>query len=94
VGSMNHVAFDMEEAELEAGMKRLQALGVPVLPAVINHDDSPMGVAREMHPGVTFRSVYFRDPNGIMLEFCATVRTLGPEDVKHEPARAVAKVTV
>ena len=93
VGSMNHVAFDMEEAELEAGMQRLVALGVPVLPAVINHDDSPMGVARENHPGVSFRSVYFRDPNGIMLEFCATTRTFGPEDIRHEPARAVARET-
>jgi hypothetical protein len=72
-------------------MRRLQDMGVPVLPAVVNHDDSPMGVAREKHDGVSFRSVYFRDPNGIMLEFCATCRTFGPEDVKHEPARAIAR---
>jgi catechol 2,3-dioxygenase-like lactoylglutathione lyase family enzyme len=89
IGSMNHVAFVMEEADLEASVKRLQAAGVPLLPMVVNHDDSEAGVAREMHPGVTFRSVYFRDPNGIMLEFCHTTRSFGPDDIKHEPARAV-----
>jgi catechol 2,3-dioxygenase-like lactoylglutathione lyase family enzyme len=90
VGSMNHVAFDMAEEELEASIARLQAAGVEVsVPVVVNHDDSPMGVAREMHDGVWVRSVYFRDPNGIMLEFAAIVRGFRPEDIAHKPARAV-----
>ena len=90
VGSMNHVAFHMDEAELEASIGRLQAAGVHVsAPVVVNHDDSPMGVAREMHEGVWIRSVYFRDPNGIMLEYAATLRDFRPGDVAHEPARAV-----
>jgi len=89
VGSMNHVAFDMAEDELEASIARLQTAGVKVsVPVVVNHDDSPMGVAREMHEGVWVRSVYFRDPNGIMLEFAATLRGFRPEDVAHAPARA------
>jgi hypothetical protein len=41
-----------------------------------------------MHEGVFVRSVYFTDPNGIMLEFAATTRVFGPEDVRHEPATA------
>lgn len=87
VGSMNHVAFHMDEAELEASIARLQAAGVNVsVPVVVNHDDSPMGVAREMHEGVFVRSVYFTDPNGIMLEFAANTRELGkPQDIAHEP---------
>jgi len=90
VGSMNHVAFDMAEEELEASIARLQAAGVKVsVPVVVNHDDSPMGVAREMHDGVWVRSVYFRDPNGIMLEFAALLRGFRPEDIAHAPARAV-----
>ena len=36
--------------------------------------------------GVFVRSVYFTDPNGIMLEFAATTRAFGPEDVRHAPA--------
>ena len=94
VGSMNHVAFEMASDELQASIARLQEKGVPVLPVVVNHDDSPQGVAREYHPGVTFQSVYFRDPNGIMLEFCHTMRELTPEDVVHEPARAKAVLEI
>ena len=91
VGSMNHIAFTLDEAELEPAIAQLKAAGVHVsVPVVVNHDDSPMGVSREMHPGVFVRSVYFRDPNGIMLEFAAFTRALDrPEDVRHEPARAV-----
>ena len=90
VGSMNHVAFDMASDELEASIAKLQAAGVEVsVPVVVNHDDSPMGVARDMHDGVWVRSVYFRDPNGIMLEFAAVLRDFGPKDIAHEPARAV-----
>lgn len=93
VASMNHVAFHLDEAELDAGIKRLEAKGVHVLPVVVNHDDSEMGVARDMHPGVFVRSVYFRDPNGIMLEFAAFTRELGgPDDVRHKPARAKTPV--
>ena len=93
VGSMNHVAFHMDESELEDSIGRLQAAGVKVsVPVVVNHDDSPMGVAREMHPGGWVRSVYFRDPNGVMLEFAAVLRDFRPEDVAHAPARAVEPV--
>ncbi|HLI67831.1 MAG TPA: VOC family protein [Caulobacteraceae bacterium] len=95
IGSMNHVAFTLEESELEASIKRLQDKGVRVSPPqVVNHDDSPMGVSREMHPGVFVRSVYFTDPNGIMLEFAALTRKLDrPEDVRHAPAHAKQPAT-
>lgn len=86
VGSMNHLAFDMEESELEAALDRLREQGVPHTPTIINHDDSPFGIAREKHEGVFVRSVYFKDPNGIMLEFAAYTKEFGPEDVRHEPA--------
>ena len=90
VGSMNHVAFHLDEDKLDASIARLQANGVHVsVPIVVNHDDSAMGVARDMHDGVWVRSVYFRDPNGVMLEFAATLRDFRPEDVAHEPARAL-----
>jgi catechol 2,3-dioxygenase-like lactoylglutathione lyase family enzyme len=90
VGSMNHVAFTVDEAELESCIERLKAAGVPVLPQVVNHDDSPRGVSRDVHPGVFVRSVYFRDPNGIMLEFAALTRSFRPDDVRHAPAKARA----
>lgn len=86
VGSMNHIAFNMDEADLEAALAKLEAAGVPHTHAVVNHDDSQMGVAQDMHEGVFVRSVYFTDPNGIMMEFAAFTKAFTPEDVRHEPA--------
>lgn len=92
VGSMNHLAFDMAEDELEAALDRLEEAGVPHLHAVFNHDDSPKGIAREKHDGVFVRSVYFTDPNGIMLEFAAMTREFGPDDIAHEAVTAADRV--
>ena len=86
VGSMNHIAFNMDETDLEAALEKLEAAGVPHTHAVVNHDDSQMGVAPDMHEGVFVRSVYFTDPNGIMMEFAAFTKTFTAEDVRHEPA--------
>ena len=73
-----------------AHLESWKEAGVKVLPnMVVNHDDSPMGVSAENHDGVYFRSVYFTDPNGIMMELAATTKVFGPEDVRHTPARAV-----
>ena len=92
VGSMNHVAFTIDEDQLQIYCDKLQKAGVPCLPLVVNHDDSASGVSAEMHDGVFVRSVYFRDPNGIMLEFASFLRPLGgPDDVRHEP-KSAAKV--
>ena len=92
VGSMNHVAFTVAEEKLEDYRQKLEAAGVQVFPMVINHDDSPMGMARENHDGVFFRSVYFTDPNGIMLEFAATTKEFGPADIAHEAAGLAVEV--
>ncbi|WP_370032000.1 VOC family protein [Qipengyuania mesophila] len=86
VGSMNHIAFNMDEADLEAALDKLETAGIPHTHAVVNHDDSQAGVARDVHEGVFVRSVYFTDPNGIMMEFAAFTRKFTPEDVRHEPA--------
>ena len=89
IGSMNHIAFTVPEEKLDEYRARLEAAGVPVFPPlIVNHDDSPMGVAPEMHDGVFVRSVYFTDPNGIMMEFAAFTRALRADDVRHVPARA------
>lgn len=90
VGSMNHLAFHMAGDELEAAIARLQAAGVKVVPIVVNHDDSEATISQTMHDGVFVRSVYFTDPNGIMMEFAASTRAFGPEDVRHEPATALS----
>ncbi len=68
VGSMNHVAFDVPAELMEQYRERLVAKGVAVT-AIANHDDSARQVSREVHPGVFMRSMYFFDPDGILLEF-------------------------
>jgi len=86
-GSMNHVAFDVPEERFEEYHAKLLAKGIDVTP-IINHDDSPRGVAREFGPEVFVRSMYFMDPDGILLEFACWTRAFSDSDVKHEPARA------
>ena len=59
----------------------------------MNHDDSPRQIADEMYPGVFVRSVYFFDPDGILLEFAAWTRTFTEADIQVKPARALSAQT-
>jgi catechol 2,3-dioxygenase-like lactoylglutathione lyase family enzyme len=88
VASMNHVALSVPVEALDGCRRRLEAAGVPCS-VVVYHDDSEYGVAEEDHPGVFVRSVYFTDPDGILLELAASTRPFGPGDVRHPPATRV-----
>jgi catechol 2,3-dioxygenase-like lactoylglutathione lyase family enzyme len=87
IGSMNHVAFNVPAEKMEEYRDRLVAKGIECTP-IINHDESKNQVSRQWHPGVFVRSLYFMDPDGILLEFAAWTRAFTPEDVKHRPATA------
>ena len=87
VGSMNHVAFAVPPEKIVEYKARLEAAGVPCS-EVANHDDSEWGISNDLHDGVFVRSVYFQDPDGILLEFACWTRPLGPGDINHEPATA------
>jgi catechol 2,3-dioxygenase-like lactoylglutathione lyase family enzyme len=91
VASMNHVAFDVPPEKIDEYYEKLKAKGIEVA-EILNHDDSLWGVSRDVTPGVFVRSIYFFDPDGVMLEFAAWLRTFGPDDVKHAPARALDRV--
>lgn len=88
-GSMNHVAFNVAADKLDGYVQKLRDAGVDCT-GVANHDDSEFGISKDVHPGVFVRSVYFMDPDGIMLEFAAWNKVLGPDDVRHEPVRPAA----
>lgn len=88
VGSMNHLAFQVAPERFDEYVEKLQAKGIEVGP-VLNHDDSPRGVSRDVTPDVFVRSVYFFDPDGILLELAAWTRAFTEADVRHGPARAV-----
>lgn len=92
VGSMNHVAFAVPAEKIEEYRERLLDAGV-ACSEVANHDDSEWGISRELHPGVFVRSIYFQDPDGILLEFASTTRAFTAEDVRHVPASAPADAT-
>jgi catechol 2,3-dioxygenase-like lactoylglutathione lyase family enzyme len=87
IGSMNHVAFAVPAEKIEEYRQRLLDADIPCS-EVANHDDSEWGISKELHPGVFVRSVYFQDPDGILLEFAATTRAFTPEDVRHTPVSA------
>jgi len=86
-GSMNHVAFNVPVDRFDEYVQKLRDKGVQTSP-IVNHDDSERTVTETLHPGVFVRSVYFRDPDGILLEFACWTRTFGPEDAQHAPANA------
>ncbi|MEZ5265387.1 MAG: VOC family protein [Acidimicrobiales bacterium] len=69
-GLMNHVAFDVPPERFDECVARPgDEAGVEVSP-VLNHDDSETTIAGRVHPGVPVRSVYFQDPDGVVLEMC------------------------
>jgi len=84
-GSMNHVAFDVPAEKIEEYRERLIAKGVEVT-VIFNHDNSPAQVSPEMTDDVFVRSIYFFDPDGILLEFASWTRESAPDDVTHAPA--------
>lgn len=84
VGSMNHIAFQVAPEDIDAYRQLLVDRGVECS-EVVNHDDSEWTVSEEMHPGVYVRSVYFQDPDGILLELAAWTRVLDASDVRHAP---------
>ena len=88
IGSMNHVAFNVPADRIDQYLDKLRAKGIEAAD-IMNHDDSEFGVSKEPHEGTFVRSIYFFDPDGILLEFAAWTRPLGDGDVRHAPARAV-----
>jgi len=85
-GSMNHVAFDVSPEKIEEYREKLLAKGIEVT-EVVNHDDTPRGASRAINATTFVRSIYFRDPDDISLEFAAWVRELTPDDARLEPKR-------
>jgi catechol 2,3-dioxygenase-like lactoylglutathione lyase family enzyme len=90
IGSMNHVAISVPPERFEEYRDKLVAKGVGCS-VILNHDDSESQVSREMHDGVFVRSVYFFDPDGILLEFAAWTRTFTEADIQVSPARSLAR---
>jgi catechol 2,3-dioxygenase-like lactoylglutathione lyase family enzyme len=91
-GSMNHLAFKIPVEKLEEYRDKLVAKGVQVTP-VLHHADVPSGYVPEADESTFISSMYFFDPDGILLEFAANVRELGDpvRDIQHEPATTASR---
>ena len=87
IGSMNHVAFDVPPEKIDDYLVTLRDKGIEAAD-IMNHDDSRFGMSDEVHEGTFVRSIYFMDPDGILLEFAAWTRQLTEADVRHQPATA------
>lgn len=91
IGSMNHVAFDVDADRIEEYKVRLEKAGVKVAP-ILHHDDSPIGFSFDQkHQTRWVSSIYFKGPDGIQLEFAGWTRVMKDDDVKHAPATAADK---
>lgn len=86
IGSMNHLAFRVAPERIQEYKDKLEGLGIPVSPIMYHYgrDEASIGVPPEERPWLT--SIYFRDPDGIQLEFGAWWRPLNDDDIYHEPA--------
>ncbi len=76
-GSMNHFAFNVPADKVASYRQKLIDRGVAVSP-VMHHDNSDMQASDEVHRGTWVSSIYFQDPDGIVLEFAGWQREFGP----------------
>ena len=87
VGSLNHIAFNVDAEKILEYKAKLEAAGIAVSP-VIYHYDNDAGFGDEPDETLWLTSIYFKDPDGILLEFGAWSRPLSDVDVRHRPATA------
>jgi catechol 2,3-dioxygenase-like lactoylglutathione lyase family enzyme len=87
IGSLNHIAFNVDAEKILEYNTMLEAAGVAVSP-VIYHYDNDAGFGDEPDETLWCTSIYFKDPDGILLEFSAWSRPLTNDDVRHRPATA------
>ena len=82
-GMMHHVAFNVTNEQIDGYRLRLADAGIEVT-EVVNHDDSPSGASPDVNATTFVRSIYFRDPDGMQLEFAAWSRALSTCDVRED----------
>ena len=77
-GAMHHLSFAVPGDKLEEYRQLLLEAGVEVTEIITHQDEA----------GDTISSIYFRDPDGIVLEFSAWADTPAPDLSAFAPAKA------
>jgi catechol 2,3-dioxygenase-like lactoylglutathione lyase family enzyme len=93
IGTTNHIAFDVPAERFDEYRQKLIDKGVEVT-QIINHCNSLDGGHKPDYDPATddgdvfVRSMYFKDPNGVTLEFACWTTVFDESDVRHAPATA------
>jgi catechol 2,3-dioxygenase-like lactoylglutathione lyase family enzyme len=93
IGTMNHIAFDVPAEKIDEYLVKLRSKGVAVS-EITNHANSLEGGHKATYDPATdrgdvfVRSLYFKDPNGTLLEFASWTTTFDESDIRHAPATA------
>jgi catechol 2,3-dioxygenase-like lactoylglutathione lyase family enzyme len=93
VGATNHIAFDVPPELIDDYLVKLRAKGVAVT-EITNHATSLGGGHKPGYDAATddgdvfVRSLYFNDPNGVLLEFACWTAAFTDADVAHAPKTA------
>ena len=88
IGTLNHIAFDVPVDKIDEYVLRLRDKGVAVT-EITNHAKSLSGTHKDDYDPATdggdvfVRSCYFKDPNGVLLEFACWTATFDESDVEH-----------
>ena len=88
VSSMNHVAFSVPE-DKSMPTATASSRSASTAPRSRTTMTARRGSREELHDGVFVRSIYFQDPDGILLEFACWTRALDASDVRHAPGPAL-----
>lgn len=85
---MHHIAFNVDPDALLEYKRRLEEAGIYISKVLGHYDEDRRTEDRQSGEadGGWLRSTYFRDPDGIALEFARWDRSLDDRDVSHEPA--------
>lgn len=89
-----NVPSEVPAEKIDGYRERLTAKGIKT--TIINHDNSPSGRSAEVNENTVIRSIYFMDPDGIVLEFAGRLRPREelfkePEPAKLSPAPSHAE---
>ena len=85
IGSLNHIAFNVDPEMIPVYKKKLEDLGIWVSP-IMYHYKSELGIGPNPDETLWLTSIYFRDPDGIQLEFGGWSRHFTEDDIDLEPA--------